>query len=431
MKKQGFVVLLVGFLISLTLNGWAQKEEYVKENYLRYKDFVYKDYIKTATLFPKDYPIGFPIMGLGKREILSLSFDDMEGGVKDYSYTVVHCNADWQPSDLNDMEYIDGFNSDEIVNYEFSFNTLIDYTNYQLELPNENMKFTKSGNYLLKVYLSDSEELVLTKRFLIQEGGVSIDAVVQRATAVSKSRSHQEIDFVINHPGSNIRNPRSEVQVTVMQNGRWDNSISDLEPLFIKEKKLIYDYQNEIVFSGGKEFREVDLRTTRYQAENIQNIESDLDRYYMKVIPDKERDGRIYDYDAEANGQFIIENFHEDDPHIECDYIRTTFTLQQLFPERTGNFYLFGALSDWQLKEEFKMRYDEKLSAYQCTVDLKQGYYNYSYAFVEDGSEIANLERIEGGWFETENNYQILVYYRPFGDRYDRLVGYELFNSVK
>lgn len=420
-------------LMCLSINELEaqDKDEYVQENYLRYDDFIYKDHIKTVTLFPKGYAIGYPIISLNGLDKLVLSFDDMNGDVEDYSYTVIHCNSDWQPSDLNDMEYIEGFNTNEILTYDYAFNTLVDFTNYQLEFPNDDMKLTKSGNYLLKVFMTDDEEeLVLTKRFMIHESQITINANVLKANAIRKGRTHQEIDFTINHPGQNIRSPRSEVKVFVLQNGRWDNMIKDLEPLFIKENQLIYDFQDEIVFPGGKEFMVFDLRSTRFLAENIKVMDSDKDRYYMALYPDSDRTERAYVYDADANGQFFIDNHHEDDANVQSDYINTTFTLMQLFPDREGDFYVYGGLTNWQLKDEYKMRYDEEIGAYQCTVDLKQGYYNYSYAYVKNGTETVDLSRIEGDWYQTENNYQILVYYRPFGERYDKLVGYHLFNSL-
>jgi len=423
------ITVLLLFLFSSGLL-MAQKEEYVKDSHLRNRDHLYKSNIKTALLHPEGNPVGFPVIKLDGSAKLHLSFDDLDGGVKDYTYTIIHCDSDWNPSDLNDMEYIDGFNPNLIEQYDYSFNTLVDFTHYQLLLPNNDMKMTKSGNYLLKVYEDDDEEdLVLTKRFLIFDNQVSVEADVLKANAMLKSRTHQEIDFVVNYSPSIIRNPRAELKTYVMQNGRWDNAIMDVKPLFIREGKLIYDYQDQIVFPGGKEFIVADLRSTRYTAEHIAVLKNDEDRYYMAVDPDRERSGRAYSYRGEANGKFVIENYHEDDFKLESDYIRTTFTLVQQFPDDKGDFYLFGGLTDWEIRNEYKMRYDKELGAYQCTVDLKQGYYNYAYAYVKEGTAAADMTRVDGSWYETENDYYILVYYRPFAGRYDQLIGIHTVNS--
>lgn len=411
---------------------FGQEEEYVKDDHLRYYDHVYKKHIKTALLHPEGHPVGFPAIKLNGSGKLHLSFDDLEGGTKDFTYTIVHCNADWKPSELTDMEYIDGFNPNEIEQYDYSFNTLVDFTHYQLLLPNDDMAITKSGNYLLKVYVDDDEEdLVLTKRFMVLDNEVGVEAHVLRANSRLKSRTHQEIDFAVSYSPDDIRNPRAELKTFVLQNGRWDNAIHDIKPLFVRENKLIYDYQDEIVFPGGKEFIVADLRSTRYTAEHIAVLKDDKDRYYMAVDPDVARAGRAYTYRGEANGKFVIENLHEDDFALESDYIRTTFTLARQFPDDAGDFYLFGALSDWQVREEFKMRYDTDLSAYQCTVDLKQGYYNYSYAYVKGGTATADMTKVDGSWYETENDYYILVYFRPFAGRYDQLIGVHVVNSLR
>ncbi len=429
------VRLLTVFLLGLlVLPAQAQKEvEYVKDNYLRYADHVYQSNIGAVTFHPNLAPIDLPIMDLGANNgALLLQFDDLDADAKDYSYTAIHCNADWTPSDLDELDYIDGFSSDEITEYEFSFGTLVHYTHYELSLPNDNMAFTKSGNYLLKVYDSDDENnVVLTRRFMVVERNMAISHEVKRAAMISKARTHQELDFIVNHKGINVRNPRTEVKVTVLQNGRWDNAISDLQPVFIKENQLIYDLQDDVVFPGGKEFRVADLSSTRYKAEGVKALEDDLDRSYILVMPDESRTGRLYEAFSDINGRYFIDNYHEDNPALESDYIRTTFTLVHPYPFPDGNIYLFGALSDWQTKQKFKMRYDEAKGAYQCTLDLKQGYYNYAYAFVKDGDAHADLSLVDGDWYDTSNDYTILVYYRSFGDRNDRLVGLKEINKIR
>ncbi len=376
--------------------------------------------------------LGYPIISLSNADKLVLTFDDLDADVKDYSYTLVHCNADWKVSNLSSLEYIDGFEVEDILDYEYSFNTLVNYTHYRLELPNENMSITKSGNYLLKVFEDDDQEnLVLTRRFMVVEPKVSVQYEIKRPTVMSKVRTHQEIDFAVDHPGFEIRNPREEVKVVMMQNGRWDTAIEDVKPLFVKGTRLIYDYQDKFVFPAGKEFRVVDLRSTRYRTERIKQLESDMDMYYMYVFTDKKRNRLPYLFEKDINGKFVIENQHESNNDLESDYITTFFTLQDDQPFEKGSLYLFGELTDWQIKDEYEFVYIKEENGYALKSLLKQGYYNYAYAFVADDKTTPDMEPIEGNWFETENDYQVLVYYRPFGERYDRLIGAITFSSIQ
>jgi hypothetical protein len=61
---------------------------------------------------------------------------------------------------------------------------------------------------------------------------------------------------------------------------------------------------------------------------------------------------------------------------------------------------------------------------------MKQGYYNYEYAFLKDGTTDGTASYFEGSHYETENDYMILIYYRNPQDRYDRLMGMGMANSV-
>ncbi len=383
-------------------------------------DDVYKDYIRTVRCFTGNSPLNYPILDLGGS--VSLSFDDLDGDIKDYSYTLIHCNSDWMPSGLSVMEYIDGFETEEIWNYEYSFNTLVEYTHYELTIPNNNMSFTKSGNYILKVFLdNDEDDVVLTRRFMVVDNQVAVNVDMVIPIAVKKKRTHHEIDFNILHNNLDIRAPRQDVDVIIMKNGRWDTAIRGLKPVFVRGKELIYDYQDKITFPAGREYRYVDLSSTRVRGDFVRELEDDGKMYYMHVIPDRDLTEISHIQEqADINGRYVISNAHENNNALESDYITTFFTYQTDEPFDNGSVYLFGELTDWQIKPEFEMSYID--GGYALKTLLKQGIYNYTYAYVDDETGTVDDTFSDGNWYQTENDYHIFVYYRPFGARYDQLI---------
>jgi hypothetical protein len=366
-------------------------------------------------------------------DVLRLSFDELADEIGDYYYTIIHCNADWTPTaNLTEMEYIDGFSNERIRDYEFSYNTLTNYVHYELLLPNDDFSWTKSGNYLLVVYEDeDMENLVLTKRFMVVDSKMSISSKIEQPLGFSQARKAQEIDFTVNHKGIRVSNPQIEVKVVLLQNGRWDNAITGLKPLFVRNEELLYDYQNKIVFDGGKEYRHLNLQTTRYKTDKmLRIIEDDVDGNIVQLVDEFPRLSVPYLFENDLNGKYIINNEHEDEPETEADYIWTHFYLKKPVELDGGDVYIFGGLTEFQIDPLFKMEYDIANKRYQARVLLKQGFYNYQYAFVSDAEpDKVDLSEIEGDWYETENDYYILVYYRPFGSRYDQLVGLRQINT--
>ncbi len=406
---------------------YAQDEESMK-----YEDKVYKDFVGAVRFHVNGADLSLPMIDLTDGQ-LYLTFDDLDADVKYYYYTIVHCNKDWEPSkDLNDMDYIDGFTEEEIDNYEFSTNTLQPYTNYTLAIPNVDMRWKISGNYVLKIYTDDGEQdLVLTRRFIVVDSKVNIKPQVTRAFEAGKMRTHQEIDFAIDHEGFPIANPKQEVSVSIIQNGNWSSMKSNVQPLFVKNELLEYDYQGKIVFPGMKEFRYLDMRTFRYRTDKMREIFQGPDGTDIDLIGEKSRTDLPYLFEIDMNGNFIIEHFHEDDPNTEGDYALVNFYLSKDFPYEGGSLYVFGKLTDWSLQNAYKMEYNPEIRAYETSAYLKHGFYNYMYVYVPDGTTNVVYEEVEGNYFETENDYTIIVYYRPFGGRYDQVIAANTFNSIK
>ena len=421
--------LILGSIFFICSSHQIIEDDYALENYIRYDDYIYDDSIKTVLLHKFGSQMNYPIINIRAKEFIKLSFDDLRRDNSIYNYTVVHCDANWEPSDLEQNEYIEGFFEDELFDFEYSSNTDLYYTHYNLTLPNENMKMTLSGNYIIMVYkVNDAAHPILTKRFMMYESNVSVEMNIKRATDVNESYFRQEVDFKINHDGYDIKDPFGRLNVVLMQNYRWDNAISGLEPKFIKDTELNYDFNNgENVFDANNEFRAFDLKSIRYNTIRVKKIEfSIFDKMqHAYLLNDERRSFKQYYSKVDLNGNFLIKRNEGDNSEIEADYVKVHFTLPYSTPINDGSLYLFGKFCDWKFKEELKLDYDTVNRQYTKEVLLKQGYYNYLYCFVKDGSKnTGDIAMVEGSHYETKNEYSILVYYREINDSYDRLVGF-------
>lgn len=407
-------------LLTLT-KAWAQESEINPNNENR----IFDDEIHSVQLHPAGAPLLLPIINLQvKQNALQLEFDHLGPDIKDYSYTLRHCNSDWQPSELDEHEYIDGFTEDRITTIHNSLNTLMQYTHYSLGLPSANMRWTRSGNYLLKIYDKDNDDaLVLVRRFCVIEPFWVLEAKFQSAAMASKYDTHHEIDFSINTKDIRVPVPKTDINAFVLQNGRWDNAIGPLQPAFLRGNQLVFDFQDKIIFPAGKEWRYFDIRTFDFKGDNVKAIRQ-MDRYYEVTLrPDKSRAGHPYQYNGDINGRFSIENRNINQVVLQCEYAKVLFNIERPLPEEDADVYVFGELTDWQLKPEFKMDYNHAAKAYYCEAMLKQGYYNYEYVVVDRETGKADENGFEGNSHQTYNVYTILVYFRTFGDRYERLMG--------
>lgn len=416
--------ILFIFLLTTSFQSFAQQNE--AKNY----DNVYVGNIRSVKFHPEGAPLGYPIVDLNSNTQLTLSFDDLNEEFIDYFYTITLCNADWSPADLNEMDYLEGFNGERISEYHYSFNTLKNYTHYVLKLPNDNIRWLLSGNYLVNVY-EDTEEaaLVITRRFMVVEPIMKTFPQMVFPNQPSKSKTHHELDFTVNHKGIEISNPRKEISAVVLQNGRWDNAITGLSPVFIKGYDLIFDFQNKIVFPAGKEFRHLDIRTFRYLSDKSVEITSTDELYDVLLFKEEPRVFKNFQTYKDINGNFVIEHAEDKNADLEGDYASVFFSLGVSQEYFDSDVYIFGKITDWQLKPEFKMAYNATVSAYVGRALLKQGFYNYYYVELPAGSTISSHENIEGDWHEAENTYTVLIYYRPFGARHDLLVSSSTISS--
>ncbi len=398
----------------------------------------YVDHLRTVNFGPTGLEHLFPMLELGGRQSLTLSFDDIDSEVKNYVYTIIHCDRNWEPSGLAPLEYIDGFEEENIQNFDFSFRALQNYTHYSLQIPNQNMGVTKSGNYLLVVYEDEEEKrVVITRRFVVVDRQIGISAELVRPVEVRKIHTHQELDIDVNFLRLNVRNPMLEISATVIQNQRWDNAIYGLSPKFLNADKAIFDYQGEVVFPGGSEFRLIDLRSLRIPHRDVVFIDVNMDNQMeAELAPVASRSKAPHLSFIDFNGRYVIENQDSSPAEVASDYVYTMVTYQVDQPYFDDHVYLFGDITEWQLKDEYQLRYNPAISSYVGRFPLKQGYYNYYLATSPSDADpkaprVPSLLKTEGSHADTENDYYILLYYRPFGTRYDQIVGYIQVNTLQ
>ena len=395
---------------------------------LSFDSRVYENDIKTVLLHPFlgniEDEIKPAAISIDQDIPLLLSFDQLTTDYDDFKVKIIHCNFDWQKSLLSENEYLFTFNEFPIRDYEFSFNTRTAYTHYTFSVP----KVKLPGNYLLVVYRgNNTNDLVLSERFIVFGQAVGIAPEVTVSTDIAKRNMNQQVSFLINYSKIEILNPLEDIKVVIRQNERWDNAIFTLKPTFVDDTRHILEYQHfnlENNFLGGNEFRFFDLRTINYSGQNVSGIKKAPTRLDAFLSKDKDRGAEVYGLFNDINGDFVINNLESSPPSISSDYVNVHFFLEteKKLPQ---DVYIGGELANWNFTNKNRMSYDEELGGYTGTLFLKQGWYNYIYYVLENE---VNPYILEGSHFETENQYEFIVYFRPPGSRADQIVGYFKFN---
>ncbi len=388
-------------------------------------DRIYNDNIVNVLLYANGDQLSDPVIDLGSADKLTLSFDDLGGQQENYKYTLIHCTSDWQTSDLSPSDYLSGYFEGDINNYKFSFNTLMPYIHYWLVFPQADIRPSLSGNYIIKVYLDDGGDttVMFTRRFFVVEPLVSISAKVPYYPKnLSGFKIKQQIDFTCRTPDIFRAEPEQRFKVTIRQNDRWDNAYYDLHPTSVTPNQLLFNFADGITFNSGNEPRYFDMKDYWYQSEYIRKITRLKDRYEVVLHTGYPRAGRQYETYKDNHGKMFIAARSDQNPHTEGDYANVYFSLKM--PElKNGSVYILGQLTGWQLNRFNRMTYNPKTGEYEASLFLKQGYYEYWYAFLPDGSTQADITPIEGSYWETRNVYRFYVYYHNQNLEYDRLVG--------
>jgi hypothetical protein len=380
-------------------------------------DYNYSTNIQTVIIRPYGSVVGFPMTYLNSGRQLELLFDDLDGDFVFYKYRIVQCDANWNPSQLSEIEYLQGFNDQEIRDYAYSTNTRVNYTTYHLVFPNDLLGVTKSGNYLIHVYKDNDNEPALTRRFVVSEQVFNIGAMLTSDLRAGKTLENQRIDLTLN-PTMRIPDPMSQVRVAILKNGTW-NTRPLLTPKYIRNEELSFDYLDEVSFPGGKEFRYVDIRSVRRPSYKIENLERFNNRTEVFLRTESLEGNAAYSSYPDLGGSYLIQNLDRPDADDECDYFLVHFYLNA--PNKLASpVYVLGQFNEWGHRDDIEpMTYVPEKKYYTTSILLKQGYYDYYYA--EKTNKGFDARITEGNSFETSNIYQIIAYYRAYGERWDRV----------
>jgi hypothetical protein len=392
---------------------------------------IYKPNIQCVRFHVYGDQSALPIYTINSAEQLELNFDDLEGNIKSYYYSFQLCDYNWKPVDISPFMYMKGFTQQRISTNRYSSIALTKYTHYQAMLPDRSTTITMSGNYLLKVFLNgDTSQLAFTRRMLVLDSRAVIAAKVVQPFTPQFFNTHQKIQFNANITGVNTFSAAQQVKVVLLQNNRWDNSLKDIMPTFVRGNTLEYSSENSCIFPGGKEWRWLDLRSFRLQSDRVDSARYTKTTTDVFVRPDIDRSGERYVYFRDLNGMFLVETYETINPYWQGDFATVHFTLAvpnaQAYAGK--DIYLAGQLTDYAFNERTKMVFNSEKGVYECTAFLKQGYYNYTYIAVDKNNPQQRTD-LEGNYWETENSYTILMYYKGFNDRADQLIGVGKINS--
>lgn len=406
--------IVLGSPLALTAQSLSDQPYETRSFSDRFKTL--RTQVEGRELFP-------PIIDLNTNEHITISFDEMTEEVSYLQYSLVHCNADWRPSALSDLEYLDGFNTNPIEEFDFSMATFAHYVHYSLTLPNEDVQFKVSGNYVLLVYPENEPERVLLQVcFSVYENNILVAPSVTSRTDIDYNREHQQVSVTLNANNYRIQNPYNELKVSVTQNGRRDNEVIVNRPLRIQGSQIFFDHDRNLIFEAGNEFRRFEMVATRYAGLGVANIYHFDPYYHVELTPVKPRSESSYLYDQTQNGRFVIRQSGASNSDTEADYFVVHFTLDS-DPIPGGKIYIDGELTNHLYSPYNEMVYNPQTEQYEKTLLLKQGSYNYQYLFLPDGARTATAAPVEGNYYQTVNEYLVKVYHRAPGERYDRLIG--------
>lgn len=383
--------------------------------------------IKTVSFIQNDENV-FPYFKLG--ESFTLAFDDLFGNEANYYYSIQHCNYDWTPStQLTVNDYLQGFDTQRIQTYNNSFNTLQIYSRYALTFPNKFTRILLTGNYILNI-LNDDREVVFSRRLIIYQEQVSVPVQVKRARDVENIQQKHNLEFSIKSESIQFQSPLQNVKVALFQNGRFDNAIFNVKPQYTIGNDLIYKYNKETQFWAGNEYLYFENKDIRNAVSGVARVTAG-EIYNSVLYTNDARASKPYTYFPDVNGNFVVKNINNSvsDVTLESDYSWVFFKLSAptLFDKKPV--YVGGMFNNYAKTDEYKLDYVEKTNTYEKAIMIKQGFTNYMYIMTNKDGSVDGENAVDGNFYQTEDQYDIFVYYRQNNERYDRVIGHGTANS--
>ena len=383
--------------------------------------------IKTISFVQNERNI-IPILKLG--EGFQLQFDDLFSNEANYYYEIIHCDYNWNPSGIPKNEYLEGFDSQRIQDYTNSFNTLQIYSHYKLAIPNQFTQQLKiSGNYMIKV-LDENKEVVFSRKLILYEDLATVPIQVKRARTVDNIETKHNLDFTVKSSTITFQNPLKNIKVLLLQNGQLDSGIKNIIPQYTIGNDLIYKYDTQTQFWAGNEFLYFENKDIRSASNNIARIDANTAVYGSYLYTNAARANFPYSYAQDINGDFVVNNINAANEEIEADYAWVYFSLSAPTFRLKKNIYVGGMFNNYNLTPEYKMVYNAKKGIYEKAILIKQGFTNFKYIIADDKGVIDDENAIDGNFYQTENDYTILVYYKESIGRYDGVVGKGTANSL-
>jgi len=412
MTKRIFTYIVLALLPSF---GFGQAEEIHPP-----------DFIKTITFRTTSTKGQIPILKLG--EPFHLEFDALNGNEEDFYYRIDYFNFDWTPSQLVKGEYLRGVDDVRIINYLNSMNTFQIFSHYDLTIPNSQTRgLLKSGNYMITIY-DDYDEIMFTRKFMIVEDLVTVGVQSRRTRDFETINTKQIVNIKVNSNDLNLNNPMETIKTLVIQNNNLNTAITDLKPQFTVGNELIYRQDEGLSFWAGNEYLNFETKNVRAAGLGIQSIDLQ-ELYHSYLFTQGSRVKRPYTWNPDINGNFLINAINVNNLDMQADYTMVHFSLRH--PEFVGkDVHIYGNFNNFAIEDITRLEYIKEKGTYEGYIRLKQGFYNYKFVTVDtDG----NLDEgaVSGNFWQTENNYKVLIYYRDLGARYDRLIGMGETNSER
>ena len=369
----------------------------------------------------------FPVLKLNSGEILEVSFDDLTHEYRRYTYKIEHCDVEGNPtSELFESDYVYSTADEGVIeDYETSQNTTVLYTHYKFSIPNTHMRPLLSGNYRISVMTENDDDenvTVLQTYFAVVDTKVGIYPSATTNTEVDWNGTHQQIELKVDCSNLVVRDAQSEIKTLVMQNRRFDNMAKNVPFTAQNGNVLLWEHSRGLIFDAGNEYRKMEILSTRYTGMHGESVRWFDPYYHYTLQTDYPR--RNYLYDEDRNGQSVVRYEGAGDADTEADYVMTHFVLNMPQLSTDQDVYVSGQWTSLGFVPQYKMHYNAANECYEANILLKCGYYNYQYLCADKSNpQVGSTRPIEGNYFQTENEYDILVYYRPAGSRYWQMVG--------